>query len=80
MPVMNGIEFTKPVRALEERKELPGHKPIIGVTANVRGKQITAAIESGMDGVMTKPYRIDELIAQIDRVCESQRAKNKAKG
>ncbi|KAK7995631.1 hsp90-like protein [Apiospora arundinis] len=80
MPVMNGIEFTKAVRALEERKELPGHKPIIGVTANVRGKQITAAIESGMDGVTTKPYRIDELIAHIDRVCESQQAKNKGKG
>ncbi|KAK6836944.1 hypothetical protein PG987_007439 [Apiospora arundinis] len=66
MPVMNGIEFTKAVRALEERKELPGHKPIIGVTAN--------------DGVTTKPYRIDELIAHIDRVCESQQAKNKGKG
>ncbi|KAK8096569.1 hypothetical protein PG999_012513 [Apiospora kogelbergensis] len=80
MPIMNGIEFTKAVRSLEQRKELPGHKPIIGVTANVRGKQITAAIESGMDGVTTKPYRIDELIAHINRVCDSQKAKGNGKG
>lgn len=48
MPVMNGIEFTRAVRQLEGRGEMPGHKPVIGVTANVRGEQITAAIESGM--------------------------------
>ncbi|KAK8062126.1 histidine kinase-group xi protein, partial [Apiospora hydei] len=80
MPVMNGIEFTKSVRSLEQEKELPGHKPIIGVTANVRGEQITAAIESGMDGVTTKPYRIDDLIAHIDRVCEALQKKDKRKG
>ncbi|KAK7934581.1 histidine kinase hhk13p [Apiospora marii] len=79
MPVMNGIEFTRSVRQLEGRGEMPGHKPVIGVTANVRGEQITAAIESGMDGVTTKPYRIDELIAHIDRVCEAQRAKDRRK-
>jgi CheY-like chemotaxis protein len=41
----------------------------IGVTANVRSKQVNAAVQAGMDGVTTKPYRIDELIAHIDRVC-----------
>lgn len=86
MPVMNGIAFVQELRRLEESEVVWGHKPVIGVTANVRGKQVTAAIEAGMvssgylmgskgsadkvqDGVTTKPYRIEELIAHIDRVC-----------
>ncbi|KAI1075165.1 hypothetical protein F5B20DRAFT_595315 [Whalleya microplaca] len=69
MPVMDGIKFTEEVRRLEADNELRGHIPIIGVTANVRCKQISIAIEAGMDGVTTKPYRIQELIAHIDRVC-----------
>ncbi|KAK7755408.1 hypothetical protein SLS62_002635 [Diatrype stigma] len=55
MPIMNGLEFAKRVRDLEKQGKLPGHLPIIAVTAN--------------DGVTTKPYRIQELIDQIDRLC-----------
>lgn len=69
MPVMDGIEFTKEVRRLEAEGELAGHVPILGVTANVRSKQVSGAIEVGMDGVTTKPYRIEELIAHIGGVC-----------
>ncbi|KAI2466933.1 hypothetical protein F4781DRAFT_423699 [Annulohypoxylon bovei var. microspora] len=69
MPVMDGIEFTREVRRLESAGELPGHVPILGVTANVRSKQVSGAIEVGMDGVTTKPYRIEELIAHIGGVC-----------
>jgi CheY-like chemotaxis protein len=90
MPIMGGIPFAKEVRALEsEGKEMAGHVPIIGVTANVRSQQVSAAIEAGMvsqieqrkdetpglltnlqDGVTTKPYRIDDLVAHINRVCD----------
>ncbi|KAI1097841.1 hypothetical protein F4804DRAFT_147881 [Jackrogersella minutella] len=69
MPVMDGIEFTKEVRRLEAVGELEGHVPILGVTANVRSKQVSGAMEVGMDGVTTKPYRIEELIAHIAGVC-----------
>ncbi|KAI1204712.1 uncharacterized protein F4807DRAFT_454433 [Annulohypoxylon truncatum] len=69
MPVMDGIEFTKEIRRLEAEGELPGHVPILGVTANVRSKQVSGAIEVGMDGVTTKPYRIEELITHIGGVC-----------
>jgi len=68
MPVMGGLEFAVAVRNLETRGRLPGHVPIIGVTANVRQNQVAAALESGMDGVTTKPYRILELIEHIDRL------------
>ena len=33
---------------LEDEGELAGHVPILGVTANVRSKQISGAIEVGM--------------------------------
>ncbi|KAJ1325718.1 two-component system, NarL family, sensor histidine kinase EvgS [Microdochium nivale] len=68
MPVMGGLEFAVAVRNLEKKGILSGHVPIIGVTANVRQNQVAAAIESGMDGVTTKPYRIFELIEHIDRL------------
>lgn len=69
MPVMDGIEFTREIRRLEAKGELVGHIPILGVTANVRSKQVSDAIEVGMDGVTTKPYHINELIANIGDLC-----------
>ncbi|KAI0189500.1 hypothetical protein EV127DRAFT_103935 [Xylaria flabelliformis] len=72
MPVMDGIEFTKEVRRLESARELSGHVPIVGVTANVRHAQVNKTLESGMDGVTTKPYRIHELIEHINRVCPAR--------
>ncbi|KAH7029150.1 uncharacterized protein B0I36DRAFT_290562 [Microdochium trichocladiopsis] len=68
MPIMGGLEFTMAVRSLETKGRLPGRVPIIGVTANVRQNQVVAALESGMDGVTTKPYRIFELIEHIERL------------
>ncbi|KAI8627229.1 hypothetical protein F5Y19DRAFT_465994 [Xylariaceae sp. FL1651] len=72
MPTMDGIEFTKEVRRLESVGELEGHIPIVGVTANVRSTQVSGAIEAGMDGITTKPYRIHELIEHINRVCTAR--------
>lgn len=48
MPIMDGIEFTREIRKLEADGQLAGHIPILGVTANVRSKQISGAIEVGM--------------------------------
>ncbi|KAI0475541.1 hypothetical protein GGR56DRAFT_517842 [Xylariaceae sp. FL0804] len=72
MPVMDGIEFTREFRQLERQREAHVHTPILGVTANVRNAQVSAAIDAGMDGVTMKPYRIHELIDHINRVCPEQ--------
>ncbi|KAK5085371.1 hypothetical protein LTR05_004655 [Lithohypha guttulata] len=68
MPVMDGIQCVQEIRERERDGSLPEHIPVIGVTANVRSKQVDAAVEAGMDGVTTKPYRLDDLIAHIDRL------------
>jgi CheY-like chemotaxis protein len=57
MPVMGGIEFAKEVRSQESTGAMPGHVPIIGVTANVRSQQVSAAIEAGMVR-QPKPYML----------------------
>jgi len=48
MPVMGGVECVKEVRKREANGDLTARIPIIGVTANVRSTQVTAAIEAGM--------------------------------
>lgn len=72
MPVMDGIECVQEIRARERDGRLATRVPVIGVTANVRSKQVDNALEAGMDGVTTKPYKIDDLIAEIDRRCEAE--------
>lgn len=65
MPEMDGLTCCKRIREMEVKKELSGHVPIIAVTANVRGEQIATAKESGMDDVVSKPFRIPDLLAKI---------------
>jgi DNA-binding response OmpR family regulator len=42
--------------------------PVIAVTANARREQINSAIEAGMDEVVTKPFRIPELVPQMRKL------------
>lgn len=41
---------------------------MIAVTANVRSELVAHARETGMDDVVSKPFRIPELIAKIGEV------------
>jgi CheY-like chemotaxis protein len=66
MPIMNGTEATRTIRLLQAEGNLEAHIPIIAITANARTEQIAAARESGMDDVVSKPFRIPELIEKIE--------------
>ncbi|KAF1982437.1 hypothetical protein K402DRAFT_424545 [Aulographum hederae CBS 113979] len=68
MPHMNGITCIRQIRSLESQGLLEGHTAVVAVTANVRTEQIKGALEAGMDGVTSKPYRMDELLGEIERV------------
>lgn len=67
MPVCNGLAATKRIREVEAQREAMKKKNnIIGITANARSEQITKAIEAGMDDVVSKPFRVTDLLLKID--------------
>ena len=60
MPVMNGYEATRQIRALDD-PALAGIK-ILAMTANAFDEDRKKALECGMDGFLSKPIVIEELI------------------
>ena len=68
MPVMNGYEATKQIRALAD-PALAGIT-ILAMTANAFDDDRKKALECGMDGFLTKPIVIEELIGTIQKNLE----------
>lgn len=68
MPVMDGLTCTKMIRQLEREGKIRGHVPIIAVTANARNEQIQTALDVGMDDVVSKPFRIPDLVPKIEEL------------
>ena len=68
MPEMDGLTAIGKIRDMEREGVLKGHVPVIAVTANVRDEQTKAAIGAGMDDVVSKPFRVPELLAKIRAV------------
>lgn len=68
MPNMNGYEAAKYIRNLsDERSQVP----IIAMTANAFEEDRQKAIESGMNGYVTKPVKIEELVFTIKKILKS---------
>ena len=65
MPTMDGLTCIRHIREQQLSGKIIGHIPVIAVTANARSEQISIAIEAGMDSVVTKPFRIPELVPQM---------------
>ncbi|KAK4541919.1 hypothetical protein LTR36_007283 [Oleoguttula mirabilis] len=70
MPFMDGLTCTRKIRELEREGKLTGHIPIIAVTANARAEQVQTALDAGMDDVVSKPFRINELMPKIEELME----------
>ncbi len=66
MPEMDGLEATAAIRALES--ETGGHLPIAAVTARAQKGDREACLAAGMDGYLTKPIRVAELVEVMDRL------------
>ena len=66
MPEMNGYEATKAIRSLDDRPD--GHMiPIIAMTANAFAEDVQASLDAGMNGHLSKPIVMDELVKTIAR-------------
>ena len=65
MPVMNGYEATKAIRAME-RKDVK-NLPIIAMTANAMEEDKETALKSGMNAHIAKPLDIELLMSTLRR-------------
>ena len=63
MPVMDGLEATRRIRALEKNQQT--RTPIIAMTAHVTQEYRDLCQRAGMDGYVSKPIRIQELFTAI---------------
>ena len=60
MPVMNGYEATKAIRALDD--PALADIPIIAMTANAFAEDIKAAKDAGMNGHIAKPIHVEKMM------------------
>ena len=63
MPVMDGCESTKRIRQLDA--PVLSAVPIIAMTANAFDEDRKAALDSGMDGFISKPVVIEEVVKTL---------------
>ena len=65
MPVLDGFETTRRIRAKEADGEQ--HVPILALTANTMEGDRETCLEAGMDGFIGKPFTAEKLILALDR-------------
>jgi two-component system, sensor histidine kinase and response regulator len=63
MPVMDGLEATRKIRARFKREELP----IVAITANVFEAERAACLEAGMNDFLSKPVTPKVLHVSLER-------------
>lgn len=66
MPVMDGIEATKAIRAMSDPHL--AKVPIVAMTANVFEEDCQRVLSAGMNGHLGKPIDIDKLFATLQSV------------
>ena len=66
MPIMDGYTATRKIRALDDpaRAKLP----ILAMTANAFDEDRRNALESGMNGFLSKPIVIDDLVQELHKI------------
>ena len=68
MPAMNGLEVLKHLRESSDTKDIP----VILLTAKAAGEEMWTGWRAGADSYITKPFDIEVLISELDRVCRAE--------
>ena len=69
MPVMDGVDATKAIRVAEKSTKSSAY--IIATTANAMQGDRELYLAAGMDGYISKPMRINELVSALETAYES---------
>lgn len=64
MPVMNGLELLRAVRAAPEHR----HLPFLLITAEARKENIVEAAQAGADGYIVKPFSAATLAEKVHNI------------
>jgi CheY-like chemotaxis protein len=61
MPVMSGYEAVVELKANEDTREIP----VVGLSAKAMATDMERATEAGIDGYITKPFRIAQVLSVV---------------
>jgi two-component system chemotaxis response regulator CheY len=64
MPKMNGIEFVRKIKSVENLKKIP----IVMVTTEAEREKVIEAVQAGAKGYVVKPFTPDTLKAKINEL------------
>lgn len=68
MPLMDGYEATRRIRAIETERNATTLIPIFAVTALTNSQEKQNSIAAGMNGFITKPFNRDLLMKTIESI------------
>ena len=71
MPIMNGLDATRAIRALPNKNI--ASIPIIAMTAHAFSEKVTECLNAGMNGHIAKPVDINLVIKEIRRIKEESK-------
>jgi len=66
MPVVDGFQAAAAIR--EQEKTTGGHITIIAITAHALKGDRERCLAAGMDGYISKPFRLAELLSEIEKL------------
>ncbi len=67
MPKMDGLEATRRIREREAGRRIP----IIAMTANAMKEDEQRCLAAGMDGFISKPVKVENLVAELARCLDT---------
>ncbi|KAF2026636.1 putative histidine kinase HHK12p [Setomelanomma holmii] len=67
MPIKDGNAATQEIRQLQQEGKA-GYSHILGVSANVREAQTQSMRAAGMDDIISKPFKVEDLVKRIKSI------------